>query len=402
LPAYADNSADQLVRTDTFHSWLDADKQRMTPKVKAIRLQAGEALAAAAKDDGTDLADISQLFSITYNEPSQQLTSQNDFQVTYNIYSCHSFDAADGTDYDWFYVLQEGMFNASAAYHGITTWSGGIGVDLCQYYVGDYRMTNRMMVDEIDMSLMVSTPENVDNVAQVTSGVDWNFNGSVGFHGGNATGSLSAGVTINNSTTFNVSDCTVRNNSSGGQANWEYDFARCKQVNYIGYGGLTEPPLLSRGNFQPTNQWIWKLGPVVRDSNVTSFASTLEVDLISSVAGVTSLWVAAPVTHTPKEGGAWQFTVPLSFPPLLVVQHNMDFGAVGSHSATDISVSRAWTASSNQAWCHVDPPSGTAANTHVNVTVDPNTTGANRTATITFQTADGKGTDTMIVFQDQY
>jgi hypothetical protein len=38
----------------------------------------------------------------------------------------------------------------------------------------------------------------------------------------------------------------------------------------------------------------------------------------------------------------------------------------------------------------------------VNITVDANATGASRTATVTFKTADGKGSDTMTVFQAQY
>jgi len=53
----------------------------------------------------------------------------------------------------------------------------------------------------------------------------------------------------------------------------------------------------------------------------------------------------------------------------------------------------------NQPWCQVQQSAGTAANTHINITVDDNTTNTSRTAVITFITADGKGTATTTVFQ---
>ena len=403
-PAYVDNPDDQLDRTDIFHDWLDRDAKRVTAEVKAFRMEAAAALSAAAKADSAELTQLAQGFVSTQNFSN----SGNNYQLSHYIYSCHSFNAIDATDNDWFYIRQEGMFNASGAYEGIASWYGGGPSDACHFYIGNYKMNNWMnslTYQNSGVSLMSANPQNANNVAQVTSGVDWNIGGSVGFQGTQVTGSLNAGVTIHNSTTVNVSDCTVGNNSMDNvnNAKWTYEFTKCAQTAYFGYSELRVPPVLARSNFQPVNQWIWKFSPSVRDSGVTSFQTKFDVDLIWSVGGQPyGFWIVGDPNHYTYAGGSWQSSVPLSFPPLLVVTHNLDFSAAGQYKATDIAVSRAWKVSSNQDWCQVDPVNGTGANTRVNITVVPNATGASRTATVTFETADGRGRDTMTVFQAQY
>jgi hypothetical protein len=402
--AYVDNADNQLERTDIFRDWLVNDEKRVSAEVKAWRMEATEALATGIKASGGELTQLAQGFVTTQNFSY----SGNNYQLSYYIYSCHSFNATDSTDYDWFYVRQEGMFNASGGYEGIAQWYDGGPSDACHFYVGNYKMNNwvdGLTTASSGVALMSSNPQNANNVAQVTSGVEWNIGGSIGFQGSEAAGSLNAGVTISNSTTINVSDCTVGNNSMDAvnNAKWAYEFTKCAQTAYFGYTGLSAPPVLSRSNFQPVNQWIWKFAPSVRDSDARSFQSKFDVDLIWSVGGQPyAFWIVDPPDHYTYAGGSWQFAVPLSFPPLIVVPHNVDFGAAGQYKALDIAVSRNWTASSNQTWCVVDPLSGTGSNTRVNITVDPNATGASRTATVTFETVDGSGRDVMTVFQAQY
>ncbi len=403
-PAYVDDDGEQLERTDLFQEWLSDDEKRLDAEVRAYRMEAAQALTAEVKADGGELTQLAQGFVKTQNFSQ----SGNNYQISYYIYSCHSFNATDATDYDWFYVRQEGMFNTSGGYEGIASWYGGGPSDACHFYVGKYTMNNWMdglTTQGSGVAVMAANPQNANNVTQVTSGVDWNIGGSVGFQGADVTGSLTGGVTIHNSTTVNVSDCTVGNSSMDNvnNAKWTYEFTKCAQTAYFGYAGLSEPPVLSRSNFQPVNQWIWKFAPSVRDSGASSFKAKLDVDLIWSVGGQPyGFWIVDSPNHYTYAGGSWETTVPLSFPPLLVVTHNLDFSAAGQYKALDIAVSRAWTASSNQDWCQVEPTSGTGTNTRVNITVSPNTTGASRTATVTFQTADGRGRDTMTVFQAQY
>jgi hypothetical protein len=399
-----DNEEDQLERTGMLNAWLDEDENRVTPEIKQMRRDATAALASSAKADGGELTQVAQGFVTTRNFTN----NGNNYQLSYYIYSCHSFNAVDSTGYDWFYVRQEGMLNASGGYGGVKDWYGGGPSDECHYYIGNYKTNNwleSLGYQNSGVAIMAANPQNANNVSQVTSGIDWNIGGSVGFQGKDFTAALTGGVTIHNSTTVNVSDCEITNNSAGNvnNAQWTYTFTKCAQTTYFGYTGLKAPPVLSRSNFQPVNQWIWKFAPSVRDSDRTSFSSSFDVDLIWSVGGQSyGWWIAKDPNHYTYDGGKWNFNVPLTFPPLLVVPHNLDFTAAGQYKALDIAVSRNWVVSSDQPWCRVEPASGTAANTRVNITVDPNATGANRTAAVSFATADGRGSDTMVVFQSQY
>lgn len=401
---YTDDDYSQFRRTDLFHEWIDQDGSRVTAMVRASGVQASQALADKVAAESAELTQLAKGFVVTKNVSARG----NIYQITYYIYSCHSFNEADATDYDWFYVRQEGMFNASPTYGGVTTWFDGGPADAVLYYIGNYRMNNWMegLTTAVSgVSLMKADPQNANSVTQVTSGVSWNIGGSIGFQGSQATGSLNAGVTISNSTTVNVSDCEVINNSldNVNNAKWRYEFKKAAQTVYFGYAALSEPPVLSRSNFQPVNQWIWKFSPAIRDANKNSFQSQFDVDLIWSVGGEPyGFWIAAPARHYTYAAWSWNFPIPLSYPPVLVAPHNLDFTAAGQFKALDIVVSRNWTVSCDQTWCHADPASGTGANAHVTITVDPNTSGARRTATVTYRTADGKGSDTTTIAQSQY
>jgi hypothetical protein len=401
VSAYTDSSSDQLQRTGIFHGWIDNDKNRLTPEMKDYQQEAVGMILKAAEGESSELTRIAEGFVTTKNFSNRG----NNYQLSYYIYSCHSFNATDATDYDWFYVRQEGMLNASGAYKGITKWGSR---DYIDFYIGNYRMDNWM--DSLTsqgsgVSLMAANPQNVNNVSQVTSGIDWNIGGSVGFQGKDITGSLNAGVTIHNSTTVNVSDCEVVNNAGDNvnNAKWRYEFKRAAETVYFATTRLSEPPVLSRSNFQPVNQWIWKFSPTVRDSNRKAFLSQLDVDLIETISGQPgAFWISGSIKHARFDGGSWKFEVPLTYPPLLVSPHYVDFSAAAQYKSKNIAVARNWTASSNQAWCRVEPAHGTGAETHINITVDANKTGASRTAKIKFKTIDGRGSDTMTVFQAQY
>jgi Putative binding domain, N-terminal len=407
-PAYTDNAEDQCRRAVIFREWINNDNKRVTQEVAAVRLEAMRALAEANGDETGELTKLAHGFVKTRTFSFYG----NNYQLTYYIYACHSFNAADATDYDWFYVRQEGMFNASAAYQKIH-WYESNPWDYCGLYIGRYNMDNFMdelTSEESGVILLSANPENAVNVSQVTSGVDLTIGGSVGFSvgmkGPEGSASLSGGVTIHNSTTVNVSDCAVENNSIDkvNNAKWSYVFPRCTQINYIWYSGLTDPPVLSRGNFQPVNQWIWKFSPEVRNAPLSSaFLSIFDFTLVASVGGDHLLpWIPlSPIhyTYTTKIIRVW---VPLPYPPLIVVPQNEDFSKEAQHKSMDIATARDWRAESDQDWCRIEPSSGTGENLRVNITVDANETGKSRTAKLTFKLTDNTGSDSMTVFQAQY
>ncbi|MDD2557666.1 MAG: BACON domain-containing protein [Desulfuromonas sp.] len=395
-----DSDSEQLRNTDMLLDWINDSGKRITKELEEDRQKAKRALTAAATAGSAgDLTQIARAFVVTNNVSS----GKNNYQLTYYIYSCHSFNEADAADYDWFYVRQEGMLNASGEY--IKPEKRG-NREFVGNYIGSYKMENWMEGPTSQCSgvaLMTAKPENINNVASVTSGIDWQIGGSVGFEGSSVAGSVSGGVTISNSTTVNVSDCEIINDSASAvnNAKWDYEFKKPVQTKYFAYTSITDPPLMSHTNFQPVNQWIWKLAPSER-TILDSFSSKFEVELYSTQGGKpTAFWVAGDIEHT-IENKNWTFNVPLSFPPLLVAPHNLEFSAAGQSKPLDISVARSWTAFSNRTWCNVDPARNTGNNSRINVTVAPNTTGENRTAVITYTTVDGNGSDTTTVFQSQY
>ena len=399
---YKDNPDDQFKRTSIFHTWLDNDGKRITPSLQASRGEAMKALSRAVSAENSQLTDLAKSFVHTVNFSDQG----NHYQYNYYVYSAHSFPSGgtgSSTEYDWFYIRQEGVLNASATYGGIKEWYNNLGTDEVHYYVGEYEMNNFMDV-YYGVTLMKSDPQNTNNVTEVTSGVEYTIGGSVGIEGSKASLGLDAGVTIKNETKISVSDAEVQNHSGSNENNamWRYVFKKPTQTNYIFYGKLSEPPLLSRSNFQPVNQWIWRFEPAVRDSGWKSFSSLPSVRLAQSIAAPVVFWIPnGEATQNLFPRSEW-VNVPLAYPPLLVVPHDVSFGAAAGYKPQEIMVARNWTASSNQAWCRVEPSSGTGTNRQVYITVDTNATGASRTANITVKTVDGKGSDTMTIFQAQY
>jgi hypothetical protein len=406
LEPYIDSNEDQFDRSELFLTWFKEDTSRDTAETEAYREQAAKALEATAEDDSSELTKISKEYSHTVNYTFQG----NNYQITYFIYSCHSFNAADATDYDWFYVRQEGLLNASGAYQGInddpniTGWqNNSVGL-----YANSYSMLNWMeglTSGGSGVTLLQPKPENANNEETVTSGIVTNIGGKVGYaQGKGVSAELSGGVTITNTSTFKVKDCEVINNS-GSQVNdtsWKYEFKKAKQTTYIGRAMMNEPPILSRTTFQPVNQWIWKFSPTVRDADQNWFYSRFDASLVETRVGtMIFLWTFTDPINT-RYSWFWKTKVPLPYPPLLVAPHNLEFTRAGQTKSIDLSVSRSWTATSDQSWCRAEQTSGTDHNPHINITVDPNDTNASRTANISFATADGKGSDTMRVFQSQY
>lgn len=395
-----DSEQDQLDRAEMFREWMDeyltkssASKVDFAASM-ADRAEAYKSIAAVAGENA-ELTAVGK----RYNKEIVYSAYENYYTLNYYIYSCHSFNEADGKEYDWFYVRQEGQLNAGNAYQGVKNWYNGLSGDDIRYYIGTYMMDNwiegRTKL-ESGVSLVQTSPANENKSEQVTSGISFNLNGKVGFSNKGGSADVGAGLTITNSKSFSVKDCELVNNSGDqvNNANWTYNFKRAEQkLNFL-YKQLLEPPLLSRALFQPVNQWIWKISSDIRD-DITYFTSRFDADLINTLSG--------PVGEGPTHfayPGTWHNSISLPFPPLIVAQSKLNFlTSSKSTIAFDITVSRDWTASSDQQWCEVHQSAGTAADTNINISVDENTTGKSRTAVLTFKTADGKGTATTTVFQ---
>jgi hypothetical protein len=434
---YADNSTGRLNRATMFGAWVKQNGTRAQAltsfRKEATTSLTAEGANAADESDLTKLAKLNQ-----YVKVFTDLISGNTYQVIFNMYSCHSFSSIDGKSYDWFYVEQNGSLNAAQGYKGIKdTTEADIadvpgafawgGQQTARYYVGSYTMSNSMMSQgnvTTDQSLVLesSSPETNNTKTTTRSGISFNISGNVGFKAGASTaqggslssdinGSLTTGVTISNQKDVDTYDCTVENKSmSSGytdDALWLYTFNRPDQFGWIiFFAHLNSPVKLSVNTFQPVNKWIWKLSPEVREgkkSYKNVFKTNLTVENMITISGCSFAWIPTFGPYHGSKVSKFDDYVPLEYPPLIVAPSvNVTFSAAGQVKYMNASVSRDWSATSDQSWCQAVPATGKGNNTQLSITVDANTTGKERKATVTFAINGDKDKDTMTVTQSQY
>ena len=404
-PEVPDMEAFHEMRARNFARYV-ADNDAKQEAVRQAR-EAGEAAVTASTGELTQLAQA-QIYTYDASIYSQA------FQITYYLYACHSYNEANNVDYDWFVVQQRGMLNPANNYenkNGQMGWSKTTLARISGYMV-DYEFDNWLDYDNSRryVQLMNSTPGTTQGSSSTTSGFSWNLGGNIGFNASGPTGGLSAGISYSSSESVTISDCTVTNSSvptsSSTNAHWTYSFPRptikSSGGNPFYLGQFNDAVLLSRSNFQPYNQWMWKIAPEARDA-VRQFKSKFSWKNGLSYGNQYVMWVEAIKTkHQDWESDSRTYVIPFIYPPL-IAGNNLDFDAKGSHARLDFGTARNWTAASDQSWCTLSATTGdkNAAN-NVYVTVEPNATGSDRTAKITLSTADGKGTYTVKVFQSRY
>ena len=404
-PGVPDMEAFHAMRARNFATYA-ADNEAKQEAIRQAR-EAGEAAVTASTSELTQLAQA-QIYTYDASIYSQA------FQVTYYLYACHSYNEANNVDYDWFVVQQRGMLNPSGNYenkNGHIGWSETTLARI-QGYMVNYEFDNWLDYDNSRryVQLMNSTPGTTQGSSSTTSGFSWNLGGNIGFNASGPTGGLSAGISFSSSESVTISDCTVTNSSvptsSATNAHWTFSFPRptikSSGGNPFYLGEFNDAVLLSRSNFQPYNQWMWKIAPEARDS-VKQFNSKFSWKNGRSYGNQYVMWVEAiGTTHQDWESDSRTYVIPFIYPPL-IAGNNLDFDAKGSHARLDFGTARNWTAASDQFWCTLSATSGDKnAASNVFVTVDPNASGVDRTAVITLSTADGKGTYKVKVFQSRY
>ena len=110
-------------------------------------------------------------------------------------------------------------------------------------------------------------------------------------------------------------------------------------------------------------------------------------------------------THKDKHWHYHGFWVPVKKPPLLAVSiGQIDFTKAGESQSAILVSAVDWTAKTDADWLSVQETSGrkTDANgIYIHITASPNTSGANRTATVTLNGTGGQK-QIIKVFQSQY
>lgn len=391
---WEDGPEDQAARVEIILDWLREDQSRpstLTDGSVQLSSRDLQGLAQAQVD--------SKVFTLRGAI----------YQITHFIYACHSFSDPGAVGSDWFFVQQSLMVNYSNGYaktENVPT-TGGQQATAGRY--GGTLSTDSWLQDQDtgngSVLLAVNKPENANNVVTVNSGVSYSFGGTVGFQGKDATGAVSGGVTISSSKAFNVTDCQVVNNSASRftNAQWEYTFNKAEGIRYIFYAGLTDPPVLTRTNFQPVNQWIWRLLPAVRQNPANQgFRTKLRTVTIGSGGGtVDGPWVGKGPFHA-EEDYDWDLHIPLRYPPVLVAPPTLNFGSQAGFQPMEFSASQNWSITSDQPWCTVSTSSGTPSLARTNVTCEQNATGQDRSAVLTITSPGNGGVTTVQIFQSRF
>lgn len=386
-------------RTRNFVQYIANEEKRLVDAERAK--ESAKAAVASATDDLTRIAKA-QIITRDASKYKQH------FMINYYIYACHSYNATDGVDYDWFVVQQRAMLNPEDNYGK----DDAHGKHLAQIrgYMVYYDFENRL--DDVKGVQLVNTsPASTSGSTSVTSGFSWSLGGAVGVSGSNPTANLSSSVTYSSSETVSIADCTVMNSSAPSEdktkAKWRYEFPRprCTEPGKWDFnftGNFHDAVRLSRSNFEPFNQWLWKIPPNARDK-IKGFNSKFKwQNGYSNGNQYIMKFKKHEVEHHDWVSSTETYTIPFIYAPL-IAGNEVDFDAEGSHKKLKFGTARPWEAESDQEWCELSKYKGEADQTSgVYVTVKPNMTGADRWANITLRTADGKGECTVKVFQSKY
>ncbi len=262
-----DSDDEQDDRAEAFAQWLDEDGVRSTTA------EATKAYASASETaDDNSLVKLarqySQKFFFSFDVEGDKPAR---VQVQYFMYSCHSVE----TGHDWFLMQQYGDFATSPVYiHGENKLKG--------WFLNKVSFNAEMLGFENkpqEVTLIDSSPPTANNMSDVTSSVSWNVGGELGMEGPKVTG----GITVGDSTTFHIADCSVENHcfSNGNNARWEFIFGNKPKMSTWG-NKLSDPPPLARSTFSPRNQWIWEMSSKVRPARMLVKGSvTYEKDSLS-------------------------------------------------------------------------------------------------------------------------
>ncbi len=289
-----DSDADQNSRADMLFQWIAEDEQRMqTPAARTAKLQ-----VAGAADELTEIGEA-------WIDQGNFQQSGNNYQISHFAWRLHSVS----TGQDWFYVQQKCIFSASKAFTANERRHKGLYLNKIEI---DAWM-DRYRDQPAAVGLVQSSPQTANNQTQITSGVSWNIGGEVAVDTNGPSAKLNAGISISNSTTVTVQDCTVldKSNDRGNNPHWVYAF-KTSEIGSISdcffQDCLTDVPNLAITSFQPMNQWIWRLAPEVRVRN-----APMRVSCSVTLVDTTESWkfFYATRTHTYQTARqVWTINIP--------------------------------------------------------------------------------------------
>ncbi len=182
------------------------------------------------------------------------------YQVTYTIYAVYSFDQ----DMDYYMVHQEIIGNNKPMMLP-SKWKEDKG-NCYGFYLGEIDndhqifMPNGGSFSSTEVFVHDPKPVTSEGSYSTTSGYSVDFGGSIGLDPSGLSGGLSAGGSLSESYTMNISDVTITNNSldgGSGRARWVYDVADAPVTSNGFKAKMHESPLVSRNTIVIHNCWYW-------------------------------------------------------------------------------------------------------------------------------------------------
>jgi hypothetical protein len=264
--------------------WLTVDPSGKTRSQSAME-KYGEAQSPRIRElkaqAQNNLLDLASAFVHEVNYPWGWTHGTGYFQVTSFAYSCYTQNTGDS----WFYIEQKAVLNPSGLYAKNTGEEQSLYVDSYELEAKPGGYENNPGA----VSMVFSSPGTTMGQRSVTSGITWNFGGnvSVGFQGKVPTGEVGfqAGISISNSTSFDIPDVTINNksNDNGNNPRWSYEIPRVYGVEDGCVNSISGALGISRNAFQPVNHWLWKVQDSVRRSNSRlRVRNTLKVRAVQS------------------------------------------------------------------------------------------------------------------------
>lgn len=280
--AVPDDNALQGARMRLLADWLAQDAARNLPNVG--RIAAARGINGFAAED-SNFADLEAVVKSTESRIVWRFRT-NIHNLTTNVWSVHNRTLNE----DWFLVRQRGLFSAKNEIHADKDNDKG---RFTSYYEVDTFVSG--WEGDNSVYLFKTSPATTLKSADVSSSMTWSLSGDLNASaklsaGKDLSGDLSAGgkigggVSVNNTYRFSIQDVTLTNQSGSRSNNaaWTFDIAKpyydkngfgC--LSHLGINGLGAMAQVSRGTFDPTLQWVWRVSPNVRAANPAGLPITI-------------------------------------------------------------------------------------------------------------------------------
>ncbi|MEG4631744.1 RICIN domain-containing protein [Microcoleus sp. AR_TQ3_B6] len=265
--------------------WLTVDASGKT-RSQSVMEEYGEAQSARIRELKSEaqnnLVQLASAFVHEANYPWGWTMGTANFQVTSFAYSCYVQDTRES----WFYIEQMAVLNPSVLYDTKSDREQSLYVDSYELEAkpGGYENNSSAV------TMIHSSPGTTTGQRSVTSGITWNIGGSVNVgadatNGPNASIGIQGGISISNSTTFDIPDVKINNksNDNGNNPHWVYEIPRVYGVEDGCVNSISNAVNISHNTFQPVNHWLWKVNDSVRRNNSRlKVRNTLKVRAIQS------------------------------------------------------------------------------------------------------------------------